>query len=182
MRLNINSFIDSNPISVRNEDNLSDYFLIDKQVSDLLKSYGGCSFSNGLFRIHSFETMQKWQRIVESSFGSYKGNFLLFGFDWAGRQFGKQIDNEVIYLFDINFDEVYKLETTISDFFNIDLVDFKEETINSNQFFNLKITLKFNEIAGLKTPLKLGGIASQENYEIIDSEVDWEINEQLKSL
>lgn len=180
--MDIKGFIESNPIFEKLVGNDNNFSPSDKQVDELIKLYGGCSFSNGLFRIHSSETSQKWLEIIESSFDNYKGVFVPFGFDWAGKQFGKKIDGETIYLFDINFGEVFTLESTISDFFNIDLVDHKNETINSELFFVQKIHLKFNEIAGLKIPIRLGGTDSLDNFEIIDSEVDWEINDQLKNL
>lgn len=54
-----------------------------------LKAFSGATFKNGLFRIHDINDIAKWTKIVEDAFPKYKGNILVFGYDWLGRQFAE---------------------------------------------------------------------------------------------
>tara|TARA_R110002050_G_scaffold56512_3_gene127146 strand:- start:109957 stop:110511 length:555 start_codon:yes stop_codon:yes gene_type:complete len=152
------------------------------EINELFEQYGGFSFENGLLRIHNFKTSKKWAEIICETFPKYTNRIIVFGFDWVGRQYAKDINKDFTYLFDIATGEDFMLDQHISEFFNIDLIEYADETLDISGFkkWNSKnIELKFNEIVAYKIPLLLGGKDDSSNYEITDAEVNWEINRQL---
>jgi len=154
------------------------------ELTELFEKFGGYSFENGIFRIHNFETSKKWTELICESFPKYTNRIVTFGFDWAGRQFVRDINKNFTYVFDISTGEDFELEQPLSEFFNVDLIEYADDTLDINTFnkWNSKnIELKFNEVVGYKVPLWLGGKDNSDNYEITDAEVDWEINRQLNS-
>tara|TARA_R110002050_G_scaffold300510_1_gene470239 strand:+ start:3198 stop:3803 length:606 start_codon:yes stop_codon:yes gene_type:complete len=154
------------------------------ELNSILANFGGYSFDNGLFRIHNFHTSQKWTQIICETYPKYQNRISAYGFDWLGRQFATDLNKDCTYMFDIATGEDYKLEQSLSDFFNIELIEYADETLNIAGFQNWnteKIELSFDQVVAYKIPLLLGGKDSPENYEIADAEVNWEINSQLKS-
>ena len=157
-------------------------FTLNNELNELFQQFGGFSFDKGIFRIHNFETSQKWTDIVCQSFPKYSDRIIVYGFDWLGRQFAKDMNKEFTYLFDIATGEDLQLEQSLSDFFNIELVDYGDETLDISGFSawnSENVELKFNEVVAYKIPLWLGGKDNPSNLEIEDAEVNWEINRQL---
>ncbi|WP_040252179.1 T6SS immunity protein Tdi1 domain-containing protein [Psychroserpens mesophilus] len=152
------------------------------EINELFEQFGGFSFENGILRIHNYETSKKWTDIICESFPKYTNRIIVYGFDWVGRQFAKDINKDFTYLFDIATGEDFMLEQPLSEFFNVDLIEFADETLDISGFKNWNsknVELKFNEVVAYKIPLWLGGKDDSSNYEITDSEVNWEINRQL---
>jgi hypothetical protein len=145
----------------------------------------GCSFNEGLYRIHTPKSSVYWGLTVNKYFSQYKGKIIPFGFDWMGRQFGVEKNSENrILMFDCSTAESFRIEESLIQFHNSSLVKEREEIL-SEQLFTKAIKLftatkiQYNECIGYKTPLFLGGKDSLENYEIADMEVYWEFQCQI---
>lgn len=94
----------------------------------------------------------------------------------------KDIKKDFTYLFDIATGEDLKLEQPLCEFFNIELVEYEDETLGITEFNTWNsndVELNFNDVVGYKIPLWLGGKDDLSNYEIIEAEVNWEINRHL---
>ena len=111
----------------------------------------------------------------------------LLAFDWMGRQFAIDLnDSNKNYLFDPATGEDFELEQSLSDFFNEELVVYRDDTLVTDDF---KIVIKkFNidflppdKCIGYKKLLFLGGGDNLENIEIIDMDIYWDLNYQIFS-
>ncbi len=163
-------------------DNTKTFDIPDPEVEQLISEFGGLSISRGIFRIHTYWSAEKWTKIATETFKELEGDFIMFGFDWLGRQYAKRISKTSILMFDIAEGKFYSLDVNVQGFLDEDLIEFAEDTLQINQFNEwnkLGISLKPNEIVAYKIPLALGGQDSPSNYEITDAEVDWEINRQI---
>ncbi len=156
-----------------------------KELFELMNSFGGSSFNNGLYRIHSFKSSMQWSLLIAEYFNQYNHKIYPFSFDWMGRQFCLSISNSnTIYMFDPATGEDFELQQTIYSFHNEDLVNDTDDMLAINLFKKVLAFYKINNIGynkcmGYKTPLFLGGKDGIENYEIQDMEVYWHITNQL---
>ena len=172
-------FYDDN-LNKKTFDNLNHVLL------DLFKKIGGNSFNNGLLRVHSFSSSFFWTDIVTTFFENYKNDCFCFAYDWMGRQFAYSFKNDIekILMFDCCTGEVFEMNQTIKKFFNEDLVDYIDDTLDTLTFETFLKTNNINHLdpkkcISYKKPLFLGGIDTIENLEIADLEVNWEINYQI---
>ena len=184
-------FLESNEITDVDKEIFNEYFLDDallflgryKELKNVFDNFSGCTIYYGLFRFHSFGSSFYWTEIVTEYFKNYKNKLYCFGFDWVGRNYAKDLLNDTIYLIDSAIGKVLTLENVPIDMFlNEDLVEYRNETLNT-EYFNKLISkdnpLMFQKCMGFKTPLFLGGKDEINNYELIDMEVYWEIDYQL---
>ncbi|HTF81107.1 MAG TPA: T6SS immunity protein Tdi1 domain-containing protein, partial [Cytophagales bacterium] len=112
--------------------------------------------------------------------------FVVFGFDWLGRELAIGIEDTslegAIILFDPATGEYYTLEIDLKGFLNEVMVDQRNETFafeTFNQWLNQTgYKLKFSECVGFKVLLFLGGDDVIENFEVYDFDVYWELNRQ----
>jgi hypothetical protein len=155
-------------------------------LSTLFSNFSGSSFNNGLIKIHTLGSSFYWTEIVLTYFKEYSNKCYCFAFDWMGRQFaiGNKNGIDIVFMFDCCTGEVFEMEQSINGFFDEDLVDYIEDTLDTNRFEsflnmnNLK-KIDFKKCISYKTPLFLGGIDNLTNLEICDLEVNWEINHQI---
>ena len=155
-------------------------------VSSLLKMYEGSTFNEGMFKIHTLGSSFFWTEIVTTFFNQYKNSCYCFGFDWMGRQFAyhDKDGKTKILMFDCSTAEVFEIEQTIDVFFDEDLVDYINETLDTETFYAFKElnkikNLSFKNCISYITPLFLGGEDNLQNLEVIDMEVNWEVNYQV---
>src|SRR4051812_23495728 len=88
----------------------------------LFLNFGGLSIDLGSFRIHTYESAQKWADIIMESFPQYKNEIIPFGFDWLGRQYAiNRNQDNLIIMFDGATGEDFELEQSLEDFFNEEL-------------------------------------------------------------
>lgn len=119
---------------------------------------------------------------MSEAFDDLEGEVVAFGRDWMGRQFAKQIGQPMLVMVDMAEGDFYTTENSLEGFFNDDLIEYAEDTLQIELFntWNTKgVVLQPDEIVGYLVPLKLGGQDSVENRHVIDAEVDWELNKQL---
>lgn len=180
--MNIETFLQHYPektIQLKSKQKIT---LPDETFRDLIHGYGGLCIQKGLFRIYTPEQSEKWTNILADTFENLEGEVVAFGTDWMGRQFAKQIQQPVIVMADIAEGDFYTMEASLEEFFNVDLVEHAEDTLQWTRFeeWNTEgVVLQPHEIVGFIIPLKLGGVDSNDNRHVTDAEVDWKINQQI---
>ena len=155
----------------------------DKELSNFLTSNSGLSFGDGLYRIHTLGSSLFWTAIIENCFSQYKDQVYCFGFDWLGRQYAKGLGTDILYMFDSATFKAFHLKISLESFHNVEMINHPNETLNYDTFSQWMdvygCPLQFMESVGFITPLFLGGEDIFENYEIVETEADWEISFQL---
>lgn len=152
-----------------------------------LKSMGGRSFLNGMYRIFDEKSIPKWNDIVKKSFPKYKNQISVFGYDWLGRIFALNKASNTVLLFEPGTGDVFDIPANIVDFHNVEIVEFHEDSLLSEYFdewfeANNNFVLPINKCVGYKVPLFLNGEDDIENLEVSDMEVYWEIMMPLMNL
>jgi Domain of unknown function (DUF1851) len=155
------------------------------KLSALFAECGGVSINNGLYRVHSRTSSQRWSDNIRQYFPEIKKTVFPFGYDWLGRQYGiiQGVEN-VLVMFDPSTVEYYELAADLKDFHNKDLVDDRDEAVSEESFIQALEKMNITELAidkcvGYKVPLFLGGTYDYTNYEITDIEVYWEFQSQI---
>ncbi|WP_311215329.1 MULTISPECIES: T6SS immunity protein Tdi1 domain-containing protein [unclassified Arthrobacter] len=157
-------------------------------VSYLFARYGGCTFNNGLYRVHSAESSKNMARTLADAYPEFSFPFIPFGFDWLGRQFildlrsGKR-DPEILLL-EPGTGYALEIPRSFSTYHDDELVRDPEPSLLPTFFHEWEarntVGLAFNECAGYKVPLFLGGADSVDNLEVSDIEVYWSLMGQLR--
>lgn len=153
-------------------------------VDSFLKEMSGKSFKSGMYRIHNYDEIKKWIKIVEDAFQKYTGRIRIFGYDWLGRQFAINKDTNTILLFESGTGEVLDIPVDFYNFHNVEIAEYHEDSLAS-QFFaewyksSKEYTLLHNECVGYKVPLFLNGNDDINNLEVSDMEVYWGLMGQL---
>lgn len=178
---NTNAFVDEEPT----ED--IEKFVIENYATlhPVLKEIGGSSFNKGAFRIHTFGSSATWSNLLREYFSDLSFNFYCFGYDWMGCMYCYSLDEQsTVYIFDPADMDTREAETTIEDFFNIDLVKFRKQTLLLDKFESVKINLNIKSVdidqcLGYKESLFLGGEDKDTNFDVWDLEVYWEMQYKI---
>lgn len=149
-----------------------------------LKAFSGASFKNGLYRIHNIDEIPRWTAIVENAFPKYKGNILVFGYDWLGRQFAQNKQTGNILLFEPGTGEVLSIPADFVAFHDEEIAEYSEDSLASAFFEEWYGSASGSEIphdkcVGYKVPLFLNGEDNITNLEISDMEVYWDLMGQM---
>lgn len=157
-------------------------------VAYLFARYGGCTFNDGLYRVHSAESSRKASAMVSMAYPEFGFPIIPFGFDWLGRQFvldlrsGKS-DPDVLLL-EPGTGEWFEIPRKFSSYHDDELVRNPEPSLAVSFFNEWKsvnpANLAFNECVGYKVPLFLGGDDQVHNLEVSDIEVYWGLMGQLR--
>ncbi|MBK1829510.1 DUF1851 domain-containing protein [Verrucomicrobiaceae bacterium R5-34] len=157
-------------------------------ITELLRSSGGATFSNGLYRLHGSGDIADWTKNVEMAFPEYRGVIVCFGYDWLGRHFALDTRPSEgqwpILLIEPGAGEAMQIPVSFADFHNIELVEYASDAL-AEPFFHEwldagGITPKFTECVGYQTPLFLSGPDTIENLEIYDMDVYWHLCSELR--
>ena len=157
-------------------------------VPALLAQFGGCTFEKGLYRVHTPASAAAANRLVSDAFPGLRTRVSCFAFDWLRRQFatdsegGAWSDHEVVML-EPGTGQVLEVPVPFSRFHDEELVDYTEAAL-AVSFFELwsakhPSVLGFDECAGYRIPLFLGGSDDVQNLELSDIDVYWTIVGQL---
>ncbi|MDY6978275.1 MAG: DUF1851 domain-containing protein [Pseudomonadota bacterium] len=155
-----------------------------KGFFELMASYGGATFNEGLYRLHSVQDILKWTRLVEEEFTSYKDRFICFGYDWLGRHFAldkSRVENNqmLILLFEPGAGEVMQIPVNFESFHNEELAEYQNEALASEFYKEWRSAGGENpshpQCIGYKVPLFLNGSDTVDNLELSDMEVYWSI-------
>ena len=149
-----------------------------------LKAFSGATFKNGLYRIHDINDIAKWTKIVEDAFPKYKGNILVFGYDWLGRQFAENSQTGRILLFEPGTGEVLNIPVDFVLFHDEEIADYSEDSLASDFFEEWYESedgcdIPHDKCVGYKVPLFLNGEDNISNLELSDMDVYWNIMGQM---
>jgi hypothetical protein len=155
------------------------------EVGDL----AGTTLANGLYRLHTAASATAADQLVRAAYPDFEGRIACFGVDWLGRQFsldptrGTESDPEVL-LFDVGAGEALEIPVAFSRFHDEELVEYTDAALASEFFAQwLKVhtePLAFDQCAGYRVPLFLGGADELANLEVIDIDVYWTLTGQLR--
>lgn len=155
---------------------------------DFVKMFGGKSFNNGLYRVHSAPAMQRWTAIVTTAFPKYHERVFCFSCDWLGRHFALDFTRQesgqlLILMFEPGTGQALEIPASFDNFHNVELVEFQNEALavdfHTSWLSSTGIMPKPSECIGYKVPLFLGGKDVIENLELTDMEIYWSICEQM---
>lgn len=158
-----------------------------KGWEELLQKFSGCSFNNGLYRVHKSSQIGKWTTLVGKAFPEYKDRIICFSYDWLGRHFAldkhRVKDGEpLVMMLEAGTGEALEIPVNLIQFHNLELVEYREEAL-AYSFYNSWLEKEspplHSECIGYKTPLYLNGSDTLENLETVDMEVYWEVSKQL---
>lgn len=152
--------------------------------TELLTKFGGSTFENGLYRLHSGRDIPMWTLYVESAFPQFKGRIVCFAFDWLGRHFAldkKRVNDHQmqVLLFEPGAGEVMQIPANFHLFHNSELVQFRNDALASD-FFSQWLdsggtSPNHAQCIGYKVPLFLGGTDTIDNLEVSDMDVYWAV-------
>jgi hypothetical protein len=157
---------------------------------ELAVKYAGCTFENGLYRLHDSVTGPQAAGWVATAFPGYEHRACPFGYDWLGRAFcvdSSRIQGGefLILLVDLEEGECYEIPASFHGFHDDVLVNQSEAALVASLFSEWaavnpgKIPLKRSECVGYKVPLFLGGEDNPGNQEVTDLDVYWTLTGQL---
>lgn len=169
-------------------DTLKEAFSTSNGAIEFLQNNTGKSFSNGLYRIHKVNEINRWNIIVSNAFPEFAEHILCFSYDWLGRHFAldfNRVENNepLILMLEPGTGEAFEISATFGKFHNEELTEYQDATLAVN-FFNEwkretnKILLP-EQCVGYRVPLFLGGEDSLSNLDLYDMEVYWDICGQL---
>ncbi|MFF1876613.1 T6SS immunity protein Tdi1 domain-containing protein [Leifsonia sp. NPDC058230] len=155
------------------------------------RQFAGSTFARGLLRIHDAESGPVAAAFVDGAFPEYGGRLKPFAFDWLGRQFvldeDQMRDGEpLVLLMEPGTGMGLEIPTTFAELIDDELVEssdaalldqFFEEWSDVNPGF---LPLDFDQCAGYKVPLFLGGVDGVENLEVSNMDVYWSLTGQLR--
>jgi hypothetical protein len=154
-----------------------------------LSRFGGLSFNDGIYRMHTRESSERWSQIAASVFSELKLDIGCFGYDWLGRQFAldttrKSAKEGMVLMLDVELGQVYSTNRNFIDFHNIELVKKASEFLGESEFrewlnFEKGKPLAWSECVGFQIPLVLGGKDELDNPERCNMEVYWSICAQI---
>jgi hypothetical protein len=158
---------------------------------ELARRFAGCSFENGLYRIHDAVTGPQSASLIGDAFPRFSSRACPFGYDWLGRQFaadsGRREGGEpLVLLLEPGTGEALEIPFTFAAFHE-ELAALQESALASSFFASWAganprcVPLSATQCAGYKIPLFLGGQDTVENLEVIDIDVYWSLSGQLRS-
>lgn len=156
---------------------------------ELMSKSAGCSFDNGLYRLHDRQTGPKALELIDEAFPAFAGRACPFGFDWLGRQFAldeQRISDgqSLVLMFEPGTGEALEIPLPFSAFHE-QLDDLREPALAAGFFAQWsdlhpgEVPLSLSECVGYRVPLFLGGKDTIDNLEKIDVDVYWTLSGQL---
>lgn len=151
---------------------------------EFLERYSGGSFNCGLYRVHKYQDIIKWNAILNRAFPNYAKYGVCFSYDWLGRHFAldfqrKQNGEPMILMLEPGTGEQLEIPATFDTFHEQILREQQAAALAVNFFSEWKsinhLNIKHSQCVGYKIPLFLGGGDTIENLELSDMEVYWEI-------
>ena len=150
-----------------------------KSPQDFQKKYSGFTFMNGLYRLHKFDEIDKWTKIVERAFPGIKGDIEVFAFDWMGRQFAISKSTKQVLMIEPGTGEVFEIPADFRNFHDTEIADYSEDALSADFFAEWYASefgqdIPYNQCLGYKEPLFTEGEDSMENLELQDLTSYWQ--------
>jgi hypothetical protein len=156
---------------------------------ELAGKYAGCSFGNGLYRLHDAVTGLRAVGWLATAFASWAPSVRPFGYDWLGREFcvdyERVEDGEPqVLLLDVEEDEAYWIPLSFRDFHE-SLMEEAEAALELERWNEWaaanpdKLPLRPSDCVAYKVPMFLGGQTRTELLEVTDMDVYWTLTAEL---
>jgi hypothetical protein len=157
----------------------------------LAETFAGCSFENGLYRLHDAISGPAAASLIADAFPEFATRACPFGYDWLGRQFAidtarQAAGQPLMLLLEPGTADALEIPLPFSAFHNEELVDYRDAALASG-FFALwaeessaALPLARDDCVGYRVPLFLGGDDTVDNLEVIDLDVYWTTCGQLR--
>lgn len=157
-------------------------------LEEFIYAFSGISFNNGLYRVHSVESIDIWNGIVGEAFPKFADRIYCFGYDWLGRQFALDAarlsaKEPLVLMFEPGTGEVLEMPVNFVQFHEDEIVNYANEAL-ALDFYNSWLSSgysppSYNQCISYKKPLFLGGSDTLDNLEPMDLEVYWVLISQL---
>lgn len=156
-------------------------------LREVITVLGGKSFESGLYSVYRFDEIDRATKLVENCFSGLRGNVIVFGYDWSGRQFLLDKRNNfegesLVSVVDLGGGDGFDIPASVYDFHNVVLLESTEDVLAAsfyNQWLENNDPVKSATCIGYKVPLFLGGEDLETNLEEIDLLVYLELCGQL---
>lgn len=156
---------------------------------ELTQKYAGCSFENGLYRLHDARTGPQAMKWLSVAYSHWLPHVRPFGYDWFGREFCvdfSEVENgePQILLIDMESDEGYFIPYSFRAFHEnlageadnaLELPLWKEWVAANPD----KVPLRPSDCVAYKVPVFLNGGQGVELLEVTDMDVYWTLTSQL---
>lgn len=157
---------------------------------ELAGRLAGCSFENGVYRLHDAGTAPRAEEWIAEAFPRFASRARPFGFDWLGRQFAADFDRiqggqALVLLLEPGTGEALEIPFSFASFHD-QLDELREPALAASFFASWaqanpdQLPLDVTQCVGYKVPLFLGGKDTLENLEVIDLDVYWSLSGQLR--
>jgi Domain of unknown function (DUF1851) len=165
-----------------------DYLGKEQGANEFFNLYEGCTFNNGLYRIHSIDKVNYWNSIVAEIFPNFKECIDCFGYDWLGRQFAveKRLVSQSespILIFDVGANLSLRVPHSFYNFHEIETVEYCNDVFYSDFFLQAKglidTDLPYDKCFYCETPIFLQGEYCIDNLKVMSMEVYWHIYGQI---
>jgi hypothetical protein len=158
--------------------------------SELAGRFAGCTFENGLYRLHDAGTGPQSAGLLAEAFPEFASRACPFAYDWLGSQFaldsGRVQDGEpLVLLLEPGTGEALELPMSFAGFHE-QLHDYREPALAAEFFSSWaqanahRLPLRPSECVGYRVPLFLGGADALDNLEVSDLDVYWTLCGQLR--
>lgn len=162
-----------------------------KGYEELASKYAGCSFENGLYRLHDASSGPLALSLVAEAFPEFASRACPFGYDWLGRQFAidagrAQGGQPLVLMLEPGTGEGLEIPLSFGAFHNEELVEYRDAALATNffdawsQVQEAALPLASGDCVGYRVPLFLGGRDTVDNLEVIDLDVYWSTCGQLR--
>jgi hypothetical protein len=153
--------------------------------------FAGCSFENGLYRLHDASSGPLALSLIAEGFPEFASRACPFGYDWLGRQFAidagrLQGGQPLVLLLEPGTGEGLEIPLPFGAFHDEELVEYQEAALATNFFdawsqdHGTSLPLASGDCVGYRVPLFLGGRDAVDNLEVIDLDVYWTTCGQLR--
>ncbi|TPL05322.1 DUF1851 domain-containing protein [Mesorhizobium sp. B2-4-14] len=158
-------------------------------LNELLDSFGGASFQQGLYRIIRPQDVPVWNARINLAFPETNGRVTCFGYDWQGSAFA--LDSQRleegqpgVVLFEPGTAEALEIPNNIVTFHDVLVVENPDAALSANIYLEDWLAAGgtqpgYDQCIGYKRPLFLGGEDDISNQELSDLEVYWHIMGQV---
>jgi hypothetical protein len=158
---------------------------------ELADRFAGCSFENGLYRLHDATSGPLALSWIAEAFPEFAGRVCPFGYDWLGRQFAvdagrQQAGRPLVLLLEPGTGQALEIPRQFADFHSEELVQHRDAALASGFFEDWAdaqgavLPLAQGDCVGYRVPLFLGGRDTVDNLELLDLDVYWTLCAQLR--
>jgi hypothetical protein len=142
-----------------------------------MRALGGKTF-NGVYRVHRWDRVEEYTRLIEAMYPALKGELVAFASDWTGRQFAFDFtepaaDQPGVTWFDLGGADRMPTDQNIADFHNVTLIERANDTLSLGLYVEWRAAdareIPPGQCVGYKVPLFMGSNDDVSNLHRIDT-------------